>query len=70
MLQERCDQNVPQKRLYSIKELTQEIGGTDWYWRTQIWSGRLPFVKVGRKKLIDRADIEKFISDNKYQELT
>ena len=70
MFQEDCARNVPTKRLYSVKELVEEIGATEWYWRTQIWSGRLPYVQVGRKKLIDRDDIDKFISKNKYQELT
>jgi excisionase family DNA binding protein len=70
MFEEHCAQDVPTKRLYSVKELVKEVGATEWYWRTQIWSGRLPYVQVGRKKLIDRDDIDKFISKNKYQELT
>lgn len=57
--------NATNKRLYSIKELSQEIGGTEWYWRNQIWDRRLPFVQVGRKMLIDINDVEKFISENK-----
>jgi excisionase family DNA binding protein len=70
MLEVPCAQDVPMKRLFSVKELVKEVGATEWYWRTQIWSGRLPYVQVGRKKLIDREDIDKFISKNKYQELT
>ena len=69
MIEEHCAQDVPMKRLFSVKELVKEVGATEWYWRTQIWSGRLPYVQVGRKKLIDREDIDKFISKNKYQEL-
>lgn len=59
------DQNHPQKRLYSIKELVSEIGATEWFWRTQIWDGQLPYVQVGRKMLIDINDVEKFIQRNK-----
>ena len=70
MIENICAQDVPTKRLFSVKELVKEVGATEWYWRTQIWSGRLPYVKVGRKKLVDREDIDKFISKNKYQELT
>ena len=69
MFKESCAQDVPMKRLFSVKELVKEVGATEWYWRTQIWSGRLPYVQVGRKKLVDRDDIDKFISQNKYQEL-
>lgn len=60
-----CAHNVPNKRLYSIKELPTEIGGTEWFWRSQIWDGQLPFVQVGRKMFIDFVDIEAFITKNK-----
>ena len=60
-----CAHNVPTKRLYSIKELVAEIGATEWFWRSQIWDGQLPFVQVGRKMFVDAEDIEKFIQNNK-----
>lgn len=63
----RCAQTVPRKRLLTIKQLATEIGGTEWFWRCQIWEGRLAFVQVGRKMLIDLVDIEKFIHQNKCQ---
>ncbi|MBT6690392.1 helix-turn-helix domain-containing protein [archaeon] len=53
------------KRLYSIKELVSLIGVTEWFWRSQIWDGKLPFVQVGRKMLIDSKDIEAFIQKYK-----
>jgi len=60
-----CAQNVPRKRLFSIKELTQQIGATEWFWRSQIWDGRIPYVQVGRKMLVDHQDIESFIQQHK-----
>ena len=57
--------NSTYKRLYSISELVASIGATEWFWRNQIWSGRLPVVRVGTKQLVDHHDIEKFISDHK-----
>jgi hypothetical protein len=62
-----CAQNVPTKRLYSIKELVAHIGATEWFWRNQIWDGQLPYVQVGRKMFVDRDDIDAFIQNNKYQ---
>ena len=56
---------VNAKRLYTIKELVAEIGATEWFWRSQIWDGQLPYVQVGRKMFIDRNDIENFIKRNK-----
>jgi len=58
-------QNSSVKRLYSIKELVKEIGATEWFWRTQIWNGKLPYIQVSRKMLIDREDVEAFIQKNK-----
>jgi len=60
-----CAHNVPKKRLYSIKELAAEIGATEWFWRSQIWDGQLPYVQVGRKMLVDSNDVEKFIQKHK-----
>ncbi len=53
------------KRLYSIKDLVQQIGATPWFWRTMIWNGELQYVQVGRKMFVDHEDLEKFIKDNK-----
>ena len=53
------------KRLYTIKELVNIIGATEWYWRSQIWDGELPFVQVGKKMFVDSRDIETFIQRNK-----
>lgn len=58
---------ISNKRLYSIKELVTVIGATEWFWRSQIWDGKLPFVQVGRKMLIDAHDLEQFIEKHKTQ---
>jgi excisionase family DNA binding protein len=62
-------QETTKKRLYTIKELVDQLGATEWFWRSQIWSGRLPFVQVGRKMFIDREDIEAFITRHKTRHL-
>ena len=67
MAANNCTQSVPTKRLYSIKELVADIGATEWFWRTQIWDGALPYIKVGKKMFVDREDIEAFIATNKHQ---
>ncbi|MGD9161251.1 MAG: DNA-binding protein [Desulfobacteraceae bacterium] len=55
------------KRLYSIKDLVSLIGATEWFWRSQIWDGELPYVQVGKKMFIDSYDIEVFIQKHKIQ---
>ncbi len=67
MVKAGCAQNVPIKRLYSIKELVAEIGATEWFWRSQIWDGQLPYVQVRRKMFIDSQDLEDFIQKNKFR---
>jgi len=65
-MKKTCDaKNVQRKRLYSIKELVREIGATEWFWRTQIWNGQLPYVQVGKKMFVDCEDIELFIQKHK-----
>jgi hypothetical protein len=55
----------PTKRLLSINETVNDYGATVWYWRERIWGGDLPVLKVGRKQLLDRKDIDAFIDRNK-----
>ena len=62
-------QTTAGKRLYTIKELVDQFGATEWFWRSQIWGGRLAFVQVGRKMFIDRQDIEAFIQQHKTRHL-
>ena len=65
MVKTDCAHTVPKKRLYSIKELVAEIGATEWFWRSQIWDGLLPYVQVGRKMFVDSYDIDEFITEHK-----
>lgn len=61
-----CDQTATvNKRLFAIKELSESVGGTIWYWRQAIWAGELPVVKFGRKQMVDIRDVEKFIEKHK-----
>ena len=65
MSKNNYERKLPTKRLYSIKELVRDIGATEWFWRTQIWEGQLPYVQVGKKILVDYVDVEAFIQKHK-----
>ncbi|WP_435549733.1 DNA-binding protein [Desulfobacterium sp. N47] len=67
MIETDRDQNALNKRLLSIKELVSEVGATEWFWRSQIWNGKLSYVKTGHKIFVDRKDIELFITNNKHK---
>ena len=66
MFKAGCAQNVPTKRLFSIRDLVRDVGATAWFWRSQIWDGQLPYVQIGRKMFVDSKDIEIFINNNKH----
>lgn len=54
------------KRLLSFKELVEEYGCTDWFWRSRYWEREFQAVKMGKGKLVfDRNDIEAFITRQK-----
>ena len=46
----------PQKRLYSIKEASVYIGRSVWALREMLWAGKMPYVKDGRRILLDIND--------------
>ena len=67
MTAKHSQSTVSAKRLFSIKELASEIGGTIWFWRSMIWNGQIPYMQVGKKMFVDTKDIEVFIEKNKHR---
>lgn len=63
--QARKNPKGPAKRLYSIPEAAFYLGRTVDALREIIWAGRLPYVKDGRRVLIDIKDMDHFIERNK-----
>lgn len=53
------------KRLYSIKEAAVYLGRTEWALREMIWAGKLPYVKDGKRILLDIRDMDEWIEQNK-----
>jgi len=66
MTAKKSQPTVNTKRLFSIKELASEIGGTIWFWRSMIWDAQIPYVQVGKKMFVDTKDIDVFIEKNKH----
>ena len=57
----------PQKRLYSIQEAALFLGRSVWAVREMLWAGKIPYIKDGRRILLDVFDMEKWIEQNKMQ---
>lgn len=55
------------KRLYSIKEASVYLGRSIWAVREMLWAGKMPYIKDGRRILLDINDMESWIERNKTQ---
>lgn len=53
------------KRLYSIPEAAKYLGRSVWAVREMLWAGKMPFVKDGRRVLLDIYDLDKWIEQSK-----
>jgi len=53
------------KRLLCLRELPEVYGCSLWWWRSRIWRGDIPAVKLGGKYMLDRRDVERLIEQHK-----
>ena len=57
-----------QARLLSLRDAAVYLSVSHWTLREMIWRGDLPSVRVGRRILIDREDLDRFIERCKQTE--
>ena len=57
--------DIIQKRLYNLKEASVYLGRSVWAVREMIWAGKLPYVKDGRRILLDIKDMDEWIEKSK-----
>jgi excisionase family DNA binding protein len=53
------------KRLYSIPEAGIYLGRTELAVREMLWAGKIPFIRDGRRILIDIRDMDEWIEKSK-----
>lgn len=58
----------PGKRLISIKEAGEYLSRSTWTVAEMVRTGKLPYVRDGRRKLLDIEDINEWIRRNKVVE--
>src|SRR6266853_481904 len=51
--------------LLNIPPAATYMGCSIWFVRSIIWGRRIPFVKFGKRYLLDRIDLDKFIDSEK-----
>jgi excisionase family DNA binding protein len=59
--------NTCAPRLLTINGAALALGVSPWSVRAMIWDGEVPFVRVGRAHMIDRADLEQWVNSHKEQ---
>jgi len=52
-------------RLLSLKDAAVYLGAHLWAVQQMVRGRELPYVQIGRKHLVDRVDLDKFIERNK-----
>jgi excisionase family DNA binding protein len=57
--------NRVQKRLYSVDEASVYLGRTVWSVREMLWAGKMPFIKDGRRVLLDIRDMDEWVENSK-----
>jgi excisionase family DNA binding protein len=56
-----------QKRLYSINEASVYLGRSVWAAREMLWAGKIPYIRDGRRILLDIHDMDSWIESNRCQ---
>lgn len=56
-----------QPRLLGIEAAASYLGATSWFIRSLIWERRIAFCRLGKRLLIDKADLDSFISAQKVE---
>jgi excisionase family DNA binding protein len=54
-------------RLLSIKDAARYLSASVWFVRSLIWDKRVPYLQLGKKFCIDRADLDAFVERSKQQ---
>lgn len=52
-------------KLLTVQAAARYLSATPWFVRTLAWERAVPFVKLGKRLLFDRADLDKFVESRK-----
>lgn len=53
------------KRLYSIADASIYLGRSIWAVREMLWAGKMPYIKDGKRILLDIRDMDTWIEKSK-----
>lgn len=52
-------------RLLTIRESAFYLSATVWFIRSKIWSGELPALTLGKRLVVDKVDLDRFVEKQK-----
>jgi excisionase family DNA binding protein len=52
-------------RLLSMKDAAKYLGCAYWAVRTLLWGKQIPYIQIGRRFVIDRTDLDKWVDKQK-----
>ena len=64
----REDSPPVRERLFSVREAGRSLSLSHWTLREMIWRGELPEVRIGRRLLVDKRDLDELIQRNRRRE--
>jgi len=68
MTSKAVNMEVP-KRIYSVKEAAEYLGRSAWTVAEMVRTGKIKYVKDGKRIFLDVLDIDRWIEGNKTQNL-
>jgi len=63
------DSAMPELLLLDIKATARALSSTPWTVRNLLWAKKIPFIKIGRRFLIDPSDLRGFIARQKSSQI-
>jgi len=56
---------ISEPLLLDIHGAARALSATPWAVRSLLWDGKIPFIKIGRRFLVDPADLRAYIAREK-----
>jgi excisionase family DNA binding protein len=57
--------SIPEPRLLNVRQAAAYLGATVWFVRSLVWASAVPHVVFGKRILIDKQDLDKFVENSK-----
>jgi excisionase family DNA binding protein len=57
----------PEPRLLRIGPAAEYLGTTVWQMRTLVWAKKMPHLRIGKRILFDKGDLDRYIASQKFE---